>query len=97
MIKNFGVSLGLTFPGVCLINGLVIGMLFWWWKKNRLWGLLIIIAGGSLNLMERCVRGYVVDYWRIPGTNVYNNLNDWLIFGGAMIFIWQYLKVKKSK
>ena len=66
--------------------------LFWWWKKEKSWPILLIIGGGLLNFGERVFLGYVNDYWRIPGTNLYNNFNDWLIFLGVVLYIWKKLK-----
>jgi lipoprotein signal peptidase len=70
----------------------MLGLVGWWYYKERDWRLLLIILGGALNFGEKLIRGYVTDYWIIPGTNIYNNLNDWLIFGGAVLYIWKKLK-----
>ena len=67
-------------------------VLIYWWIKERDWRLLFIIVGGLLNFLERLYRGYVVDYWRIPGTEIYNNINDWLIFIGLGLYLWKKLK-----
>lgn len=94
---NEGMSFGLNFPGLVVIGGIVwLGLVIWWWKKRgvgpacRQAGLGLIVLGGGLNLLERILKGYVSDYWKIPGVNLYNNLNDWLIFIGAVGWlIWK--------
>lgn len=82
IVKNYGVSFGQSFWGMEMVVWFT-----WCWlliaairEKHR--GLWLAVVGGGLNLGERWWWGYVVDYWRIPGTNLYNNLNDWLIFIG---------------
>jgi lipoprotein signal peptidase len=59
-------------------------------------GLLLILLGGGLNLFERLVYGYVNDYWNFLGTGIYNNINDWLISIGIILFIWVTIKQKKQ-
>jgi len=48
--------------------------------------------GGILNLVERVVFGGVNDYWKIPFTNIYNNINDYLILIGGIIVVWKKFK-----
>jgi lipoprotein signal peptidase len=95
MVANYGISFGISLPGLLVINGLLLlGLIGWWWK-DRSWGLILIIIGGSLNLIDRIIYGYVRDYWQIPLTNIYNNFNDWLIFGGLLVYLWQKWQSKK--
>jgi len=95
MVKNFGISFGWNFIGVEFWVVLIEITLIYWYFKYRNWRILPVIVGGALNLMERVIFGYVTDYWRIPFTNIYNNLNDWLIFGGVSLLIWQIVWDKK--
>jgi len=60
-------------------------------------GLLLILVGGGLNLFERFKYGYVNDYWNFLGTGIYNNINDWLISIGLILFIWTSWKKTKLK
>lgn len=97
MMRNYGISFGQVIPGILWINSLLILILFIWFIRSKNWRLLPIIVGGMLNLVERWRMGFVSDYWRIAGTNLYNNFNDWLIFGGVTLCIWHYLQTKKLK
>jgi len=93
---NRGVSFGLNVPGVEVVVLIVWLGLVYVFYKERSWALLLIIIGGGWNLGERLLTGGVMDYWRIPGTFVYNNLADWLIFAGVVWYIWQKI-IKRSK
>ena len=92
VIRNNGISLGIWFPGVTIASGLLLLFLAYWWYKERDWRLLLIILGGLLNFSERLIFGSVSDYWRILGTGIYNNVNDWLIFGGVVLYLWKKLR-----
>jgi lipoprotein signal peptidase len=94
-MKNSGASFGIDFWGLNIVSIVVLIVIFLIWKKDRNNGWLLIILGGMLNLTERIIFGYVHDYWRIPLTNIYNNFNDYLIFIGGIVVIWD--KWKKSK
>jgi len=98
MIINSGASLGLNFPAMELIQIILLIVLgFYWWRKKSAWGFLLIILGGGLNLIERLKFGGVRDYWKIPLTSIYNNINDYLIAVGAIQLIWYFLWKKKQK
>jgi len=98
MIINEGASLGLRFLGMELIQimmVLVIGVM--WWRDKKAWGGGLMIIGGGLNLWERYRFGGVRDYWQIPMTSTYNNLNDYLIAIGVIQLIWYLLWKKRQK
>ena len=93
---NRGISFGLVIPGVGVVVLIVwLGLVYFFYREKSL-ALLLVIIGGGWNLAERLSAGGVRDYWRIPLTNVYNNLADWLIFIGVGLYIWQKIK-KRSK
>ena len=94
-MKNSGVSFGINFWGINIVSIIVLIIIFRIWKKDKSVGWLLIIAGGLLNLMERVINGYVTDYLPIFGTNIYNNINDYFIFFGGLMVVWD--KWKKSK
>jgi lipoprotein signal peptidase len=95
VIINQGVSFGLNVPGVEIISIMFLLVIIYLWSKDRQNGYILMLLGGGLNLISRLWWGGVVDYWKIPLTNVYNNLNDYLIFIGV---VWVIInKWKKSK
>jgi lipoprotein signal peptidase len=94
MIFNTGVSFGIEMPMVVIVV-MILGLIYWF-VKERSWGLFLMIVGGLSNLGERLIYGGVRDYWKIPYTTLYNNLADWLIFVGLVLYIWQKI-IKKSK
>jgi len=97
MMINGGASFGIKFLGLELISGFILIILvIIWWKDKKIWGILLMIMGGGLNLMERVRYGGVVDYWQIPFTNIYNNINDYLIVIGVIQLIW-YIYGRKGK
>ena len=87
--------MGINFWGLNLLSFVILVILFCFWYKDRSRGWLVIILGGLLNLGERIFLGYVNDYWRIPGTNIYNNVNDYLIFVGGVMVVWNRWKKLK--
>jgi lipoprotein signal peptidase len=66
-----------------------------WEIRLKSWGLVFIIIGGFLNFWQRLKYGYVIDYWKMPIGDIYNNFMDWLIFIGIIIFIIELWKRKK--
>lgn len=98
MIINQGASLGLSFPFLGLVSLVfLISLIIIWFKEKGAWGLLLMVFGGGLNLIERLRFGGVRDYWRIPLTSLYNNLNDYLIAFGVVQLIWYFLWKKRQK
>ena len=89
MIINRGASLGLNLPyleGIQLF--LLIVLVIVWWKNKKAWGWLLMIIGGGLNLIERWQLGGVRDYWHLPLTSIYNNINDSKLFRLFRKFAW---------
>lgn len=97
MIINTGASLGLNFPFLEVVSiGLMVFLGACWWREKQAWGWGLMIVGGGLNLFERLVWGGVRDYWKIPLTSIYNNLNDYLIAAGVVQLIWYYIWKKRQ-
>jgi lipoprotein signal peptidase len=98
MIINEGASFGLSFPFLKLVSGLFLVLLFIiWCRDKKAWGILLMVLGGGLNLIERVRFGMVIDYWKIPTIPVYNNLNDYFIVSGVIQLIWYLLWKKRQK
>lgn len=91
-MQNFGLSFGITFPWQNALVLIVWLGLCYYSIKEKSWWLVLAVIGGCLNMIERWINGYVSDYWRIPFTSIYNNINDWLIFVGIGVFIWKKLR-----
>jgi len=66
-------------------------------KKGQKWEiplLTIILVGAISNILDRCLYGYVVDYFELRFFTVFN-LADVMISGGAMIIIILNFRNKK--
>jgi lipoprotein signal peptidase len=98
VLVNKGISFGLNFPALELMSifFLIILMVIWW-KNKKAWGIILMVIGGGLNLIERFKFGGVRDYWQIPMTSIYNNFNDYLIFFGVVQLIWYFIWKKRQK
>ena len=60
-------------------------------------GLLLIVIGGGFNTYQKIRFGMVNDYWNFLGLGIYNNLNDWMIGVGLLLYIIGVWKKKKLK
>jgi len=53
------------------------------------------LIGGLINIVDRLVFGYVRDYWNFGGALI-NNLNDWLIGVGVLLFLLEMIWKKQK-
>jgi lipoprotein signal peptidase len=90
LMKNFGISLSWNWGDVLLLNIFFILILGWWYFRNNFWSLSFILIGGVVNLLDRLNFGYVRDYWEL-GWGIVNNLSDWLIALGVLLFLIEIL------
>jgi len=98
MIINSGISFGLEIPGVFFWQFLFLGLVLYSWSRDfKIWGWFLVFLGGALNIIERWRFGGVRDYWRIPGTSIYNNLNDYLIAAGVIQILLYFIWKKRQK
>lgn len=96
-VVNNGASFGLDFPAIEFVSGvLLILLLAFWYRQKGAWGVWLMVTGGSLNLCERIVNGGVRDYWKIPFTSLYNNINDYLIALGVIQLVWYIIWKKRQ-
>lgn len=86
VIYNNGISFGWV-ANKWIVAGawIVLGL---WLEKRRSAGWYLVAIGGGINLVDRFRLGAVRDYWKLPVIGVYNNINDWLIFAGIILLIW---------
>lgn len=94
IIKNYGISFGINGGFFIILNIIFVVILTKIWFKNNLLSLGLMLVGGWINLIDRLIFGYVRDYWYLG--SVYNNLADWLIQIGVIIFLSE-LWIKKLK
>lgn len=94
IIKNYGISFGVNGGFFIILNIIFVIILTKIWFKNNLLSLGLMLVGGWINLIDRLIFGYVRDYWTLGW--VYNNLADWLIQIGVIIFLSE-LWIKKLK
>lgn len=90
LTRNYGLSLSLNSPKVLFLNIIFVLFLMIWSFKSCFWGLRIVLIGGIINLSDRFFLGYVRDYWSF-GWGVVNNLADWLIGIGVLLFLTELL------
>ena len=92
-VNNEGISFGLKFGGELILSLLVFlaVLIVFLREKEVFWGWMGILAGGGINWWDRINYGYVRDYWKLPGVDLYNNLADWGIFIGIMILVIEYI------
>lgn len=94
---NQGVSFGI-FQGIPVwVVGLVwMGLFLYAVKMRELWervGVILILMGGAGNIISRVMYGGVVDNLRFFGL-FYNNIWDWIIGIGVVIYIIQGFRRK---
>lgn len=90
---NKGVSFGFLSGVSVWILGIVwVGLLIHALKMRELWeriGMGMILIGGGGNILSRILYGGVVDNLSLFGL-LYNNLWDYLIFFGLVIYGYSY-------
>lgn len=92
---NSGVSFGIELPswwGWLALVGLGWLILI---EKGRRVGLLFVLVGGALNMRERLIYGGVTDNLTLLGF-LNNNLADYLIAAGLIIYAWQVVLKRGS-
>ncbi|MFA5532601.1 MAG: signal peptidase II [Candidatus Shapirobacteria bacterium] len=95
IIENYGLSLSINIFNIVFLNIVFVLILGWVYLTNSFKSLGLILIGGMVNLIDRLYFGYVRDYWNLGG-GVVNNLNDWIIGIGVLLFLIELLW-KKSK
>ena len=107
-IKNYGIAFGL-FSGILpiwfilIITIIIISILLYLIliSSNQIekWAILLILAGGVSNLIDRIINKYVLDFIYLHYNDFYwpaFNLADTYIFIGVLLIITQTLKKSKK-
>ena len=92
--KNYGISFGISGWFYILLSLVFVVLLSIIWWKDKFFGINLIVVGGWINLIDRIIFGYVRDYWNLGW--IYNNLPDWMIQVGVIIFLLE-IWIKKLK
>ncbi len=102
--ENFGIAFSIPVPKTVLILGTVILLIlltylffkeFDFKKRIAQASLILVLAGGIGNLIDRIFRGFVVDFisiWKWPIFNI----ADVYISVGVLLLIIFYAKIKRS-
>ena len=75
-----------------LVSAFWVGLFVYALKMRELWGrigVILMLIGGGMNIFERLRYGYVVDNWKL-GELLYNNLADYLIVAGLVVYGYSY-------
>lgn len=83
--KNYGMSLSINWINPLFLNIFFVLIIGWFYFKKESYFLVLILIGGLVNMIDRLIFGFVKDYWSFSGM-VVNNLNDWLIGFGVLLF-----------
>lgn len=95
VVKNFGISFSIYWVNTLLLNIIFILIIGWFYWKEKSYFLSLVLIGGLVNIIDRLVFGYVRDYWNFGGVLI-NNLNDWLIGGGVLLFLIETIWKKQK-
>lgn len=90
---NSGVAFGI-WQGIpiALVSAFWVGLFVYALKMRELWGrigVILMLIGGGMNIFERLRYGYVMDNWKL-GELIYNNLADYLIVAGLVVYGYSY-------
>lgn len=93
--ENYGVSFSISWVNILYLNILFVLIVSYFYFKNKSYFIGLILIGGIVNLIDRLVFGFVRDYWKFGGILI-NNLNDWLIGAGVLLFLLKMVWKKQK-
>lgn len=85
IFENYGFSFSWNSSNIVILNIIFVLFLGFFFIRDKQWSLGLILIGGIINLIDRWGLGYVRDYWSFG--IVVNNLADWLIGIGVLLFL----------
>ncbi len=94
---NQGISFGLgaVLPAelVTATVSVVLAIVVMHWLRSGLLrrhpvSLGMFVGGAVSNQVDRILLGYVVDWLPVPFTSLTNNLADWALFGGVILYLY---------
>lgn len=95
-VENTGMALGLLenqrwiFIPLTIIGMLALGIILFRYKKHNFWSygaITLLIAGGIGNLIDRIIKGYVVDFISVSFFPYVFNFADCCVTVGAVMLI----------
>ncbi|HLD02922.1 MAG TPA: signal peptidase II [Candidatus Nanoarchaeia archaeon] len=95
--KNYGAAFGLFQGGriFFILAAVVVMLLVWHYRKEMNWLGAGLLLGGTIgNLIDRVIRGYVIDFINLgwwPSFNIADSAN---VIGVAIILITEFRKKK---
>lgn len=93
-VTNSGVSFGVDLPiWISFFIWVVVGFFVFNKNNSSLW---LFWWGASGNMIDRLRFGVVRDYWQFDLWGVDNNINDWCLFIGIILFAYHKLWVEKK-
>ncbi len=93
-VINEGISFGLINSNILniLLIFTLITLLIYSYKNKNVFLLFVFIAA-MVNFIDRIRFGGVRDYWKIPFIDLFNNINDYIIFLSLIFYtkdnIWK--------
>lgn len=93
-ITNKNIVFGLLSCYLAILLPFLLLLFFWGLKKGFSWGIILIFSGGLSNLIDRVLRGGVIDFIDIKIIPVFN-LADIMICVGLLLFLIDFIFKKR--
>ena len=93
--ENYVFSFGLGNSWVLLVQIVFILFVLGFYLREKSLSLSLLLVGGLINLIDRLSFTYVRDYWSLGF--LVNNIADWIIGIGVLLFLIESLWKRKLK